>query len=294
MSRTARFGILFVLLGLVLAVAGIYVVANIVRQSLTPLPVATPIPPVTEKVVVTTHDVTLGAVLQAGDLAVVEVPVELVPLGVLRAPEEVIGRMTKIPLVSGEMILPHHLADPTNVQRDLAFVLGDDQVLMAFPAGDLLSQLYLLQPGDLVDILASFTVPVQNDDLVVVAEEDQQDEEVLFTFDALQRVTISAVIVEIIETRSRSSSSSALAGDGEEILAQGTPQPTPTPAPSEVDVQAILLALSPQDALVLKHLKDSGAIIDIVLRAPTSNQNFELDPVMPDYMIDRYRLEVER
>lgn len=293
MSRTARFGILFVLLGLVLAVIGIYVVANIVRQSLTPLPVATPIPPVTEKVVVTTHDVTLGAVLEAGDLAVVEVPVELVPLGVMRAPEEVIGRMSKIPLVSGEMILPHHLADPTNVQRDLAFVLGDDQVLMAFPAGDLLSQLYLLQPGDLVDILASFSAPVQRDDLVVVAEEDQQDEEVLFTFDALQRVTISAVIVEIIETRSRSSSSSPLSG-GDETLLQGTPQPTPTPAPSEVDVQAILLALSPQDALVLKHLKDSGAVIDIVLRAPTSNQNFELDPVMPDYLIDRYRLEVNR
>jgi pilus assembly protein CpaB len=55
-----------------------------------------------------------------------------------------------------------------------------------------------------------------------------------------------------------------------------------------------LLALSPQDALVLKHLKDSGAVIDIVLRAPTSNQNFELDPVMPDYLIDRYRLEVTR
>lgn len=293
MSRTARFGILFVLLGLILAVVGIVVVGNIVRQSLAPLPVATPIPPVTEKVVVTTHDVTLGAVLQAGDLAVVEVPVELVPLGVMRSPEEVVGRMTKIPLVSGEMVLPHHLADPTNVQHDLAFVLGDDQVLMAFPAGDLLSQLNLLQPGDLVDVLASFTAPVQRDDLVIVSEEDQQEEEVLFTFDALQRVTISAVIVEIIESRSRSSSSSALA-DGDVPIAQSTPQPTPTPAPSEVDVTAILLALSPQDALVLKHLKDSGAIIDIVLRAPTSIQSFELDPVMPDYMIDRYRLEVGR
>lgn len=293
MSRTARFGILFVLLGLVLAVVGIVVVGNIVRSSLAPLPVATPIPPVTEKVVVTTHDVTLGAVLQAGDLAVVEVPVELVPLGVMRSPEEVVGRMTKIPLVSGEMVLPHHLADPTNVQHDLAFVLGDDQVLMAFPAGDLLSQLNLLQPGDLVDVLASFTAPVQRDELVIVADEEDQEEEVLFTFDALQRVTISAVIVEIIESRSRSSSSGALAG-GDGPLAQGTPQPTPTPAPSEVDVNAILLALSPQDALVLKHLKDSGAIIDIVLRAPTSNQNFELDPVMPDYMIDRYRLEVDR
>jgi pilus assembly protein CpaB len=291
LSRTARFGILFVLLGLALAVIGIFVIGNIVRQSLTPLPVATPIPPVTEKVVVTTHDVTLGSVLQEGDLTVLEIPIELVPVGAMRSPDEVVGRMTRVPLVTGEMVLPHHLADPTNIQHDLAFVLGEDQVLMAFPAGDLLSQLNLLQPGDLVDILASVTVPVQRDDLIVT-EEDQQQEEELFTFDALQRVTISAVIVEIIESRTRSSSTSPLGGEAP--LVQGTPQPTPTPAPSQIEVNAILLALSPQDALVLKHLKDSSAVIDIVLRNPISNQNFELDPVMPDYLIDRYRLEVTR
>ena len=56
----------------------------------------------------------------------------------------------------------------------------------------------------------------------------------------------------------------------------------------------ILLALDPQDALVLKHLKDSGAIVDIVLRSPTSRQLFELEPVMPEYLVDRYKLEFER
>jgi pilus assembly protein CpaB len=70
--------------------------------------------------------------------------------------------------------------------------------------------------------------------------------------------------------------------------------PTPTPVPPEIEPQAILLALSPQDALVLKHLKDAGGVIDIVLRAPTSSQLFEPEPVMPDYLKDRYELEKRR
>ena len=40
--------------------------------------------------------------------------------------------------------------------------------------------------------------------------------------------------------------------------------------------RAYLLALNPRDALILKHLKDTDAIFDIVLRAPTSTIQFDL------------------
>jgi len=55
-----------------------------------------------------------------------------------------------------------------------------------------------------------------------------------------------------------------------------------------VNIEAYLLALSPQDALMLKHFKDTGATFDIVLRAPTSTTLFELQPVNQDYLVDRY------
>jgi len=45
---------------------------------------------------------------------------------------------------------------------------------------------------------------------------------------------------------------------------------------------------------VLKHLKDSGAIFDFVLRSPTSNLLFELEPVTEDYLIDLFGLEGEQ
>lgn len=290
MSRRARIGIIIAVLGIGLAALGIFVISGILRQSLTPLPPPTPPPTITETVVVTTRDVPLGAVLNENDLSEVDMPVELIPRNAIRSTELVIGRFTKVPLVAGEMVLEHHLADPTNVTGDLAFVIGDDQVLMAFPSNDLMSTLNIIQRGDLVDILVSVSQPVRVVDEgaqgFVTDSGEEETESRLITFDALQRVEISAVVVDIIQEESRTVSSVP--------IAEGTPEPQPTPQPSDVDVRAYMLALNPQDALVLKNLIDAGGSFDIVLRSPTSTQFFELNPVMQEYLIDRYQLEIPR
>jgi pilus assembly protein CpaB len=243
---------------------------------------------------VTTHDIPIQTLLTEDDLTVVQVPVELASPNALGSFESAVGKITKVPLVTGEILMRHHLADPTNIQGDVAFVIEDDQVLMAFPADDLMSQINILQPGDLVDILVSLEQPVLPGQVgfTDATGEEEQPEDVLFTFNALQRVTISAFVVEITTSPRQASSTTATGTRSAEP--EGTPQPTPTPEPSQIEPQAVLLALDPQDALILKHLKDAGGIVDIVLRAPTSNQIFELNPVMPEYMRDRYDLVITR
>jgi pilus assembly protein CpaB len=72
------------------------------------------------------------------------------------------------------------------------------------------------------------------------------------------------------------------------VVGEGT-QATPEPA---TRIRSYLFALDPQDALLLKHLKDTGAIFDIVLRAPTSTVEFELTPVTEEYLIELYGLDV--
>jgi pilus assembly protein CpaB len=281
--------------GIVAVVAGIFFISSILRQGITPLPQATPLPPSTESVVVVTHDIPIRALLRAQDLTLVEVSIEFAPPNALNEISEALDRITKIPLVAGEIVMEHHLVDPTNIKGDLAFVIGDDQVLMAFPATDLMSQIDLLQPGDIVDILVSIEQPVlpgQAGSGGMFGEEAEEEDE-LFTFSALQRVEISAIVVEIKLARQTSSTASGTASVSL-TEAEATPQPTPTPQPSEIEPQAILLALSPQDALVLKHLKDAGGVIDIVLRAPTSERLYQLNPVMSEYLKDLYELVIAR
>jgi pilus assembly protein CpaB len=278
--------------GIVVVFLGLLFMITVIQRATSPPIAATPIPPKTDLVVVTIHDIPIRTVLGEQHLTLIQVPVELVPLNALTEIDAAVGRISKIPMVAGEMVVAHHLADPTNIRGDLGFVLDDNQVLLAFPATDLMSQIDLIQAGDVVDILASLEQPVfpGQAGAALLPGELEEPEEELFTFNALQRVAVSAVVVEIVPARGAPAAASAST-----ISEPGaTPQPTPTPQPSQILAQAILLAVSPQDALVLKHIKDAGGIIDIVLRSPTSTARFELNPVMSEYLRDRYELVISQ
>jgi len=290
MSR--RLVVLLALVGVFIVVVGLLFTALLFRQATAPVAPATALPPVTVPVLVATHSLPVRALVHAGDVNVVQMPAQFVPLDALSAAEDAVGKITMIPLATGELVMHHHLADPTNISQDLAFIIGDDQVVMAFPATDLMSQVNVLKPGDQVDVLVSVEEPVVPNCGCGTASgsagaTNQQDKQ-LFTFDALQHLTIQAMVVEIKpKTQTSSSSSSAAVSDS-------APEPTPTPSLDEIQPEAVMLALAPQDALVIKHLKDAGGMIDIVLRAPTSSQAFDMQPVSPEYLKDRYGLVVEQ
>ena len=285
MSR--RTGIILAVVGIALALLGGIFVGTLLRGRVAAPPPPTAPPPLTEIVVVSTHDLALGSVLSESDMREIEVPLGLAPRGVLRTVNEGIGRMIKQDILGGEMVMSQHLVDPTNKNRDLAFILEDDEVLMAFPVVDLMGQLEMLARGDRVDILVTMEQEVQvPDEGVGLTLETPEPETKTFTLDAMQRVEITATIIEV-NTDNQPNPGAQVVNE------EGTPVPTPTPSPAQRNTVALLLALDPQDALVLKHLKDTGAIFDMVLRSPTSNLVFELDPVTPEYLIDLYGLEGE-
>ena len=291
MNRRLRTGIIIAVVGVAMIAIGLFVLGRLVRDALAPLPAPTPIPVTTAKVLITTHDVAIGTMLNAEDIVQVDMPIELVPRDALKEPAEAVGKMVKTNLVANELVLMHHLADPTNVSHDLAFVIGDNQVLVAFPSGDLMSTLGVLQPGDNVDILVSINQVVD----VIPAEGTtgtQEDQTItkLFTFDAMQRVVLQAIIADVVMESEGTAPIAATVVQN----SSGTPVPTPTPNPAMQTVRAYLLAVSPQDALVLKHLQDAGGNFDLVLRSPTSTELFELSPVISDYLNDRYQLQYEK
>ena len=292
MNRRLRTGIIIAVVGIAMIAIGLFVLGRLVRDSLAPLPAPTPIPVTTEKVLITTHDIAIGSLLSADDVVQVDMPIELRPRDALKDVAEAVGRMVKVNLVANELVLGHHLADPTNASHDLAFVIGDNQVLVAFPSGDLMSGLGVLQPGDNVDILVSINQTVKvipASGQTTTAGQEEQTISKLFTFDAMQRVVIQAIIADVVTEEGTAPVAATVVKN-----ASGTPVPTPTPNPGARTVRAYLMAVSPQDALVLKHLRDAGGIFDIVLRSPTSTELFELSPVLSDYLNDRYQLEIEK
>ena len=284
MNRRVIIGIIIAFVGVGLISLGILAINSVLKQSFAPPPQATPIAEATVDIIITTRDLATGAVISPEDVQVATVPVSMVPRDALLSIEAALGRITMVHLIQGEMVLQHHLADPTNVAHDIGYIIADDQVLIAFPASDLMSGLGVLQRGDLVDIFASMTVEVSPTNISPVTgttEEQQQKISKLFTFDAFQRVQISAIVADVV---TESGSNAPLQGE----------QAQPTPNPADVKVRAYLFALTAQDALVLKHMRDTGAIFDIVLRSPTSSELFDVSPVTEEYLLQRYELQLPR
>jgi pilus assembly protein CpaB len=221
-------------------------------------------------VVVAAHAVAVGSQLKTEDLQVKTVPVAAAPEGAISDVAAGTGQLTSVDLYPGEIILSQRLVDPNVTSGDgrEALLMAGEDVLMAFPADDLMSKTGVLKPGDHVDLLFTLDFPVYAAAAAAAggapasaAAATGPDTE-KSTFSLLQNVTIAALV------------SQATSEGG-----NGTPN-------------AILLTVSPQDALVLKYVKDSGGILDVVVRAPGSEQPFEAGPVDFDYMINRYRIPV--
>jgi pilus assembly protein CpaB len=218
-------------------------------------------------VVVAVHPVTVRSVLKNEDLQIRSVSANAAPEGSLRRLEDAAGKMTEVDLFSGEVVLSQRLVDPNVVTGDSrqGVLVASDQVLMALPTQDIMSQVGVLKPGDHIDLLYSLKfqstrqLATGTANTAVLAAGPTTQEQ-LVTFDSMQNLVISA------------------------IVAAKTPN-TGTNAP-----QAIMVTLSPQDALVVKYLRDAGGVPDIILRAPGADQPFVTEPVNSDYLINRYRI----
>lgn len=226
----------------------------------------------TVEVVVAATNVDVRSLLTADDLELRTLPVQAAPEGAVRELDGAIGKVTLVDLYPDEVVLAQQLADPNIVTGDgrLALVVAEDEVLMAFPARDLMSRVGVLKPGDHIDILFSLDFPTNRsvqpllgEGEVVTGGASAAVREEQSTFNLLQNATIAAIV-----------GGGATEGEG------GAPD-------------AILLTVSPQDALLLKYAVDAGGVVDIVLRAPGVEGPFDVEPVDVDYMINRYGIPNE-
>ena len=57
---------------------------------------------------------------------------------------------------------------------------------------------------------------------------------------------------------------------------------------ASVPQRAMVLAINPQDAVLLKYLRDTEGILDVALRSPDNGTLFNAEPVNINYLVLRY------
>jgi pilus assembly protein CpaB len=219
------------------------------------------------QVVVAARAVSVRTRLSSEDVEPKGIPVDLVPDGAAQAVGQVVGKVTLTELVPGEVILQTRLTDPNVIAPDgrQALVLSEGEVLFALPVSGLISKAGILKPGDHIDLLFTIDVPIgiQYPEAGSGESPTTLQENKPATVSVLRNLVIAAVVTDT--------------ATGEN--------------PSET--QGVLLTVSPQDALVLKYVKDIDGIVDIVVRAPSDDLPTDVEPVDSDYLIRRYRIPKE-
>jgi pilus assembly protein CpaB len=281
-----RRGRILILLGLILAIGTAAAVLVILQT--TP---SEPPQPELEDVVVAVQPIAEEEPVE-GRIELRPMPMEYIPEGALRSLEGTDGLLAAGPIPQGAIIHPDLLISPVELMQEgeLGKLVEPGLVAIAFPIDELSSVSYGIQPGDHVDVLMTF--------FFVDVDQDTQVKEPICA--PLCPGPEGEQEGQLTEQRPRLASQLTL--QDVEILRVGRWLQEETP-PEEADNQArtgepvpvelpkyVTLMVTPQDALVLKLARESGASIDMAVRAQDDVQQFTTQQVTLDYILARFGL----
>jgi Flp pilus assembly protein CpaB len=266
-----RRGVLWLLAGLVLALVAGGISYFAFQQAVVERASAVEEEP-TQTVVVAKQVINERAVIRLADIGTEERLVEEVPSGAIFKTDDAVGRIATRPMQPGQVLLTQYLIEsfsPTGIEPadivtdtvNFNVALGEDLVAFAFPVTDRLSKEGILLSGDHVDLLFSTDV---------VGQQEGAGGKV--SVYAIQDIEILQVIYQ-----------PAPAQEGDEEKSGEAEAEAP------LLPKTLILAMEPQDAVVLKYAIDTESPLDLVLRAGENERFFDVDSVHINTISERYR-----
>lgn len=251
-----RRGGILIALGVLLAIASGGLVYYLLRQ----VPVAavnvapTATPVPSRSIPVAARVLEAGTTITTTDIITRDYPETLVPVGVITDANALAGQILVERLGEGEFFRPTQLAN--SAEGPLSQQIPEARVVMAFPVADLLNQSKVINAGDHVDLLLTIDVQEGTDTETRVGRS---------TSYTVQNIRVVKIV-----------------------------RPTPTEDQPNPEPTAVLFELTPQDAVIVKFVKDSGGTLDFTLRSATDTSVFETDAINQDYLFDNYGFRAPR
>lgn len=247
------FGKLLAVVGIALALlvgVGVYVVVNNAQGAVAE----------TTPVVVAARQIPDRTLFTASNVPTLlttrTLPSDAVPLGAARNPAEVIGKATLLALLPGEVVidLPDRLVSGEGTGARPSASIPRDKVALAISTSESMSLAGALQPGDRVDVIATWTTGA-----------NQPIAQAIFP-----DVRVFAVGRRLDDARGRTvtTGTGGASGPGE---APGT----------------VTLLLDPQQAVTTQYLLQNGGSITLALRRFDQAGDLSSEPVTGDTLTPR-------
>ncbi len=245
-----RIGVIMMVVGILLALGVGVFVYNEMEQA-REIENRTP----TVDVVVARADLPERAPISASSVGMAKLPADVVPVEAITRSRDVVGKYPLQRIYKSEVLIGSKLAD-TAGKAGPAFSLKEGMVAITYAGTENLSAAGALRPGDKVDMLLSLPLPKQP------AAGGAPP----------PLPTVSQTLLQNIEV----------------LRVGGFPSAGPDGAPAP-QTRSVTFEVSHQDALILKWAKDSGGVVDLVLRHPADDKQVETDAITANYIFRKYR-----
>jgi Flp pilus assembly protein CpaB len=201
---------------------------------------------------------------------------EALPNGAVTEVGYVVGRPAVRDIAEGEILTTALVPPPESPDPD-DWELEEEYLAVALPANDILSQWGAVNVGDHVDVLLSLDV------ILETPMYPQEEAQALPEGESLQILTrdqsmdkVSALVLQNLEVLRI-------------IQEPQTAQEEEAAAPRQ---RAMILKITPQDAVLLKYFRNSGANMDLALRASENATLYDVEAVNINYLILRYGINM--
>lgn len=200
------------------------------------------------KLPVAARQIEIGERITPSDYLMKDYPLELVPVNAITDTAKLDNQLVVTTIGQGGTFQENQFVGSANAPVSDRIEPGN--VVFAFPASDLLSESSVIRNGDRLDLLLSLDPPANQDDS-----------------SAPQRATLLTVQnIAVLQ-----------------IISPPTEEGQPPAKPS-----ALLLSVTPQDAVLIKYVKDSGGIFDFALRSRLDQEQYQVPPITFDDFAQTY------
>ena len=212
-------------------------------------------------VVVAVSDIEANNIITTSMLTVASYPVDLIPSDTFTNTAELVGMTARTKVFGGQMVLKRQFVAGGG-RTGTSVNVPKNKVLVAFPSTDILNSTGAVQPGDHVDILLSMPISgtARLDSSAPMGSQ----------VTGFGPTLVAQTTIQNIEVYSSGVWTGQNGGGGDNGLKITT------------------FLVDPQEAVILKYIKDSGGIIDVVVRSLENTQVNKTDPVNIDYVADLY------
>ncbi|MFH1678662.1 MAG: Flp pilus assembly protein CpaB [Candidatus Omnitrophota bacterium] len=199
----------------------------------------------TSVVLVAQNEIPVKTMITPNDILIKDMPVEYIQPGAVSSLEQVIGKVTTVPISAGEQIIAVKLLPPDKIVKSLAEVMPSGKRAITVSVDNISRLAGLLKPGDIVDVFALIALPVGSGG--AQAGTKIKESQLVSLFQGIEVLAVGDLFID------------------SEISSQVKTGPARDKAASKLE-GTVTLALEPQEAILLSFVQEQGKI-KLVLRS---------------------------